>query len=100
MKLEEKTIMQALPLSLVLLGLVFAIVAAITPVSLKKGLRRLLSSLLVGAAFILGSIEQIIAEHHLWPGAFGIGAGAFLVWIGYRKREKDPDGRTPAAKML
>jgi hypothetical protein len=91
---------RAIPLGFVLLGLIFAAVASLTPISPRKGLLRLIASGLVGAAFVEGSIVQMFGEHRLWPAAFGIGAGAFLAWIGYRKYKRDPDGHTAAAQML
>ena len=91
---------RVLPLGLVLLGLVCALVAALSARSSQKGLCRLAASLLVGAAFTVGSIAQMIKETRLWPGVFGLGAGAFLMWVGYRKYQKDPKGKTPAAQML
>jgi hypothetical protein len=100
MKPEMGIGVRAIPLGFVLLGLTFAAIASLTPISPKKGLRRLIASLLVAAAFLEGSIAQMAAETSLWPGAFGIGMGAFLAWIGYRKYKRDPDGRTPASKML
>lgn len=100
MKPEIGIVARILPLSLVLPGLAFAVVAAFTPVSPQKGLRRLVASLLVGAAFAGGSTLQMFIERHLWPGAFGLAAGVFLVWLGLRKHKRDPDGRTPAAQML
>ncbi len=100
MKPEIGIVARVLPISLVLPGLAFAVVAAFTPVSPQKSLRRLIASLLVGAAFAVGSLLQIFTERRLWPGAFGLGAGVFLVWVGFRKRKRDPDGRTPAAQVL
>lgn len=91
---------RVLPLGLILLGLAAALVAALSAVSPQKGLWRLAGSLLVGAAFTVGSMAQMVKETRLWPGIFGLGAGAFLMWIGYRKYKKDPRGNTPAAQML
>lgn len=91
---------RAIPLGFIVLGLIFAIVASLTPVSKQKGLLRLVASLLVACAFWEAATIQMLGEHRLWPGAFGIGAGAFLAWIGYRKYKRDPEGRTPPAQML
>jgi hypothetical protein len=91
---------RAIPLGFVLLGLTVAAIASLTPISPRKGLRRLIASLLVASAFFEGSIAQMVGEHRLSPGAFGIGAGAFLAWIGYRKYKRDTEGRTPASQML
>ena len=91
---------RVLPLGLVLMGLGCMLVAALKSVSSQKGLWRLAASLLVGAAFIVGSIAQVVKQNQLWPGVFGLGAGAFLMWVGYRKYKKDPNGKTPVAQML
>ena len=92
--------LRVLPLGLVLLGLAFAVGAAFTSVSSQKGLRRLAASVLIAAAFVVGSVAQMLGEHRLWPGAFGIGAGAFLVWVGWRKYKRDPHGHTRPAQIL
>jgi hypothetical protein len=91
---------RVLPLGLILLGLASALVATLSAISAQKSPWRLATSVFVGAAFTVGSIAQMLKENQLWPGAFGLGAGVFLMWIGYRKYKKDPDGNTPAAKML
>ncbi|MBB5061548.1 hypothetical protein HDF16_006284 [Granulicella aggregans] len=80
---------RVLPLSLILLGLASAFVAALSAISPQKGMWRLAASFLVGAAFTVGSITQMLKENQLWPGVVGLGAGAFLMWIGYRKYKKE-----------
>jgi hypothetical protein len=91
---------RVIPASLILLGLTCALIAVFAPVSPRKGWTRLLSSVLVSAAFAVGSISQIVKDHRLWPGGYGLGAAVFLAWIGMRKRKRDPEGKTPAASML
>jgi len=92
--------MRFIPLTLIVFGLVFALVAALRPVSRFKGQARLFSSLLVGGAFFIGGFTQIRQSAQLWPGSFGVLAGLWLAWIGWRKFERDPDGKTSASKML
>lgn len=88
------------PLCLVLLGLVFALSAALTEVSSRKGLLRLSASAMVALGFAVGAVSQVINEKRLWPGCLGLGVSCFLAWIGFRKFKRDPEGRTPAASML
>ena len=95
-----REIAKGMPLALVLLGLLSALVAALKSVSRSKGKMRLLGSMLVGAAFLLGGLMQIMKESRLWPGALGLVGGIWLLWIGARKYRKDPDGETPAATIL
>ena len=53
-----------------------------------------------GGGFVVGGLDQIVKEDHLWPGSIGLLAGVFLVWIGLRKHRRDPEGRTPARSIL
>jgi hypothetical protein len=92
--------LRLLPASLIISGLACAFIAAVTRVSLRKGTLRLLASLLVSAAFVAGASIQIANEDKVWPDSFGVGAGLFLTWIGWRKYRKDPTGTTPASRML
>jgi hypothetical protein len=89
-----------IPLSLVLLALIFALLAVITKVSKRKGLLRLCASVTVALGFAIGGVAQVINEERLWPGCFGLGASCFLAWVGFRKHTRDPEGRTPPASML
>lgn len=93
-------VVQSLPLGLSVLGLIFALIAAFTPVSPQKGWRRLAASMLVGAAFGVGSTAEMFIERRLWPGALGILIGSLLIWIGFRKHKRDPEGITPPASIL
>jgi uncharacterized membrane protein YgdD (TMEM256/DUF423 family) len=97
---QGSEILKFLPLGLILLGLACLLVAGLTQVSPRKGWARLSASLLVGAAFVAGSISQMVKQHRIWPGAVGLGGGVFLAYVGLRKHERDPDGKTPAASML
>jgi threonine/homoserine/homoserine lactone efflux protein len=90
-----------------LLVLVFAVcaigsvvTAALIPVSRAKGRIRLAGSFFIGIAFPLGALEQTIAEGKILPGIVGFIGGAFLVWVGLRKYQRDPEGRTPPAQIL
>jgi hypothetical protein len=76
---------RVLPAVLTLVRLAAALIAAFAPISPLKGLWRPADSLLVGAAFDVGSMAQMLEERKLWPGAFGFGAGVFLIRVGYRK---------------
>lgn len=93
-------LVRALPLGLVLFGLMCALVAAFTPLSSLKGRLRLLGSLFVGTAFTVGGLFQTMNEQRLGPGGFGVVFGIFLIWIGVRKHKRDPNGASPAAQML
>ena len=93
-------ILRVLPLTCIVVARLCAFIAALMPVSRSKGQTRLAVSLLVGAGFVLGALSQMAKEGHLWPGILGFAAGAFLSWIGLRKYRRDPEGITPAAKML
>ena len=93
-------ILRVLPLSCIICALLCAFIAALMPVSRAKGQTRLAASLLVGAGFTVGALVQIEKQAHLWPGIAGLAAGVFLSWIGLRKYRRDPEGLTPAAKML
>lgn len=91
---------RATPAVLVLLALTCASVAGLMRVSPRKGQIRLLASLLVAAALSFGGLAQMVSEKALWPAIFGVLAGSFLVWMGFRKYKRDPFGKTPAGKML
>jgi hypothetical protein len=93
-------IVRVLPIGFILLAVLCVLVAAVMPISKAKGQTRLAASLLVGAGFVLGALFQMTKEGHIWPGIGGLAAGAFLAWVGLRKFRRDPEGITPAAKML
>jgi high-affinity Fe2+/Pb2+ permease len=92
--------MRAIPLTLILTGLLSALIAALQPASTLKGRARLLSSFAVAAGFLAGGVEQVWSESRLWPGSVGLLIALWLAWIGWRKYQRDPDGKTPASKML
>jgi hypothetical protein len=73
---------RGLPLGLILLGLasalVAALVAALSAISAQKGLWRLASSLLVGAAFTVGSIAQMLKEKPVMARSFRAGIRSFF----------------------
>jgi hypothetical protein len=89
-----------IPLVLILIAVVSVLIAALVPVSKAKGQARLLASLFVGAGFGLDSLLQLTRENEVWPRLFELMAGALLVWLGFRKHRRDPEGRTPAASIL
>jgi hypothetical protein len=60
---------------------------------------RLLSSLSVGAAFCLYSLLPF--NYGASRQRIGLaGVGILLTWLGLRKYQRDPEGRTPAATIL
>ena len=69
---------RGLPLGLILLGLASALVAALSAISAQKGLWRLASSLLVGAAFTVGSIAQMLKEKPVMARSFRAGIRSFF----------------------
>jgi len=92
--------MRVIPTSLILLGLIFALVAASTKLSPRKGLLRLAASVTVSLGFASGGVAQVILEGRLWPGCLGVVVAGFLSWVGITKYNRDPEGRTPAASIL
>jgi len=76
------------------------LIALAVPVSRAKGRMRLMGSCLIGTAFLLASLTEMIYERAFWPKVIVALAGIFLIWVGFRKYQRDPDGKTPAAKML
>ena len=88
------------PLALMLLGLIFALWAALITVSSRKEILRLAASVAVALGFGVGAVSQIINDQRWWPGSFGLGMFLFLAWVGLRKFKRDPEGRTPARTML
>lgn len=91
---------RVIPSSLILLGLTFALLAAITKVSERKGLFRLAASVAVALGFAMGGIAQMMSERRLWPGCFGLAVSCSLAWLGIRKFNRDPEGGTPPASVL
>jgi len=87
--------MRVIPSSWILLGLIFALLAATAKASQRKGLLRLSASARVSLGFAAGGVVQVINERRLWPGCFGLVASCFLAWVGVRKYNRDPEGRTP-----
>lgn len=97
---QASAALRIIPLGLVLLGLAALLASVLMPVSPRKGWARLSASLLVAAAFALGSSAQMVQEHRPWPGIVGLAIGLFLVYVGFRKQKRDPHGRTPTASMF
>jgi hypothetical protein len=58
-----------------------ALVAALMPVSRPKGRIRLLESCLLGVAFLLASLAEILHEEKFWPQALVARAGIFLISV-------------------
>jgi hypothetical protein len=92
-------VLRVFPFEFILLGLACLLVAALTPVSPRKGWARLFASLLVGTAFVLGSCWQMVKDNRTAPGAIELGVGLFLVYVGVRKFKRDPEGKTPVASI-
>lgn len=91
---------QRLSAVLAVLAVVSVMIAAVTPTSRTKGRLRLAGSLLIGTAFVVGSLCQALIEAKLWLGLVGVSAGLFLGWVGMRKYRRDPEGRTRASQIL
>jgi ABC-type xylose transport system permease subunit len=89
-----------LPLGLVVIAVACVLIAALTPVSRQKGRIRLAGSLCIGAAFLIGSVSQILTKGKSIPALIGALCGVFLVWVGLRKYRRDPEGRSPSAQIL
>ncbi len=85
---------------MIIIGLLCALVAIAFPVSRQKGNMRLAASSLVGTGFVIGAVAQIGSGGAMWPAIFGVVAGIFLDYVGWRKYRRDPEGRTRPAKML
>jgi hypothetical protein len=91
--------MRFVPLGFIIVGALSALIALAIPISKLRGRVRLLSSLSVGTGFCLYS---------LLPFTYGssrqriglAGVGILLTWLGLRKYQRDPEGRTPAATIL
>ena len=77
-----------------------ALAGALIPRSRAKGRLRLLGSLLIGCAFPVMALSQAVAQHKALLIVVGLVCGSFLVWVGFRKYRRDPEGRTPPAQIL
>jgi hypothetical protein len=88
------------PLALIMLGLLCALIAALQGISRSKGKARLLSSFSIAGGLFISGVLQIPIDRKPWPGDLLPLAGIFLAWIGWRKFERDPNGKKPASKML
>jgi hypothetical protein len=75
-------------------------IAAVLPVSPRKGTIRLLGSILLGAGFCLESFTLFTEEHRMGVGIFCLCGGVFLVWVGILKNRRDPLGKEPAARTF
>lgn len=94
-------------MSLNLLALVFALcaggcvmLAALTSISSAKGRIRLVGSVFIGLAIVLSGLSKAIGEGKPQLGVFGLLGGILLMWLGLRKYRRDPEGRTPPARIL
>ena len=90
-------LINVLALASVLLAVACVVIAALTPVSRRKGQLRLAGSISIGILFLLSSA---LSHALIKQKVFGAVAGAFLIWVGWRKYRLDPQGRTPSAKIL
>ena len=91
---------RVLSLVFVVAAALSVLIATLTPVSRFKGRIRLLGSCLVGVAFLVTSVTEMIRAEKLWPQSLLTAAGIFLIWIGFRKYQRDPKGRTRTASIL
>jgi hypothetical protein len=82
-------------LFLILSAVVCVVVQALLPVSRGKSNVRFAGSLLVGIVFGAEALLQIASRHRLWPEVLLLLMGGLLIWVGARKRNRDPEGRTP-----
>jgi hypothetical protein len=87
-------------LFLIVLALVCVVVQALMPVSRGKSNVRFTGSLLVGIVFGAEALLQIAFRYRLWPEVLLLLMGGLLIWVGARKRNRDPEGRTPPAATL
>ena len=92
--------MRLIPLGFIVLAVICVLIAALVPTSKTKGQIRLFGSLFVGAAFGLDALLQLTAGNGAWPRFFELIVGVLLIWLGFRKHRRDPEGRTPAASIL
>jgi len=89
-----------LALALAICAISCVVLAALIPTSSIKGRIRLAGSLLVGAAFLVASLSQALAQGKPILFVVGLMGGAFLVWLGLRKYRRDPQGRTRPDQIL
>src|SRR5271163_1592460 len=85
---------QIIAFSFVVLACFCVLVAALCPSSRFKGRTRLVGSMSIGAALCLGCLPQIVKDGRLWPGVVGVAGGIALGWLGLRKYQRDPEGKT------
>jgi hypothetical protein len=76
-----------------------AVTTALTYFSCKAS-NAVSGSLFIGIAFALGALTQSMHTGKSLPGVVGLVAGAFLMWVGIRKYQRDPEGRTPPAQIV
>jgi hypothetical protein len=86
--------------SLIILAVVSVAIAMLIPRSRAKGRMRLAGSLLLGLAFIVTFPGLLQQTPHSWRAIVVPVGGVFLIWVGVRKYRRDPEGRTPAARIL
>jgi hypothetical protein len=89
-----------IPLGLISIAVICVLIAALVPVSKTKGQVRLLGSLFVSAGFSLDFLFQLARGNETWPRLFELMVGVLLIWLGFRKHRRDPEGSTPAASIL
>lgn len=98
--MEKMHIVDGFFIFLILSAFVCVVVQALMPVSRWKGNVRFAGSLLVGVVFGAEALLQIAFRHRLWPEVLLLLMGGLLIWVGVRKRNRDPEGRTPPAAIL
>jgi hypothetical protein len=91
--------MNLLSLCLIVIGAISALIALAIPISKIKGIMRLIGSFTVGAGFCSASYA-ILKQGLVVQGTLIITFGLLLLWLGLRKYQRDPEGRTPAASIL
>jgi hypothetical protein len=97
---QTSMFIKALVLGLAVCACCCVLIAAFTPISRAKGRARLAGSLFIGIAIPLGVLPEAIAQRKAITAVIGLAAGVFLVWVGMRKYRRDPEGRTPSARIL
>jgi len=92
--------LRLVPLLFIIAAVLTVPIAAVLPVSTRKGSIRLLGSILLGVGFCLESLTLFKEEHRMGPGIFCLCGGVFLMWVGVLKNRRDPLGKEPAARTF
>ena len=98
--MDTNSIVRIIPLVPILLAVACVLVQALMPVSRTKGNTRLAGSILLGGGLSAESLIQMASQHGFWPEVILLPMGGVLIWLGVRKRSRDPEGKTPPAAIL